>query len=517
MADPSLGKIQLTRSQIENLSEDDLRALFSKLDNHIEASQYAKGDMYLENAHEDQIAFHKAGNRVRVFFGGNRSGKSTAGVNEARWLAAGDHPHRPFRTPSKGCIVLQDFQTHAKDVIIPKIKEWFPPNLIKSQDYNQAKVPVKFHLRNGSVIDIKSHDQDIKVFEGSDYDWVWFDEPPPQLIFKALWRGLTDRRGIAFITGTPITEPWLHDLHMKAESQKNTGTYWTIFSDIEKNAKNLGEGDREEGLKRIEEFLDALDPEERTARKEGKFLHMSGIIFKKWSRATHLIDPFPWPVPWPILVSVDPHPRKPWAVSFIGLTPTGNRILLSSYKIDGVVEDVAKHILWAKNEIQMDNPNSTAKIQSSWIDNYANVESMTTNRGGVRGIKILDELNFHCNGNIPQFQPAPKNVAEKILMFKDWLIPKESKYGDRPTFLVFDNDENNGIVKDAVYSTFVYEIEHYIWAKMRGMRKNQFKNQPEKDNDDILDTVMQICLVLGSKKGQDRESNKPKVHSYLKR
>ena len=127
--------------------------------------------------------------------------------------------------------------SHANDIILPKVDEWFPPNLIVERIKNQAKVDVKLRCRNGSVIDIKSHDQDIKVFEGSDYDWVWFDEPPPQAIFRALWRGLTDRRGIAFITGTPITEPWLFDLYKKAQEKKNRGTYWAQFIDIDENRR----------------------------------------------------------------------------------------------------------------------------------------------------------------------------------------------------------------------------------------------------------------------------------------
>lgn len=466
------------------------------------------GDIYLANAHDKQKEFHKSKNRVRMFFGGNRSGKTTAGVNEIRWLAAGNHPYRNFRVPIKACIVLQDFQTHAQDVILPKIAEWFPPNLIVERVKNQAKVDVKLVLKNGSIIDIKSHDQDIKVYEGSDYDVVWFDEPPPQAIFKALWRGLTDRRGIAYFTGTPIVEPWMYDLYKKAELANNKGTYWAIFAEIHDNKYNIGEGDTAEGERRIEEFLDALDPDEREAREKGRFLHMSGLIFKEFSRETHLIEPFPWPVSWPVIISVDPHPRKPWAISFLGLTASGNKILLRSDLVDGVVEDIAEHILWAKNEIKMDNGASTPKIRECWIDNYANVESMIKSSRSNRGVRILDELNYLIWPTIPKFKPAPKNVEDKIQIFKDWLKPKESRYGDRPTFMAFDVPENRH---------FIYEMEHYVWAKGRGARRRDLKNVPEKENDDILDTIMQLCLVLGSKKGQDQLMNAPKVHNYLGR
>jgi phage terminase large subunit-like protein len=501
--------IAISEKDLGEYSDEELRELYRKLDSHGEALNYAKGDIYLENAHEDQISFHEAKNRVRLFFGGNRSGKSTAGTNEARWLAEGTHPfNKEFRTPSKGCIVVQDFQTHARDIILPKIAEWFPPGLIVDREKNQAKVDVKMRLKNGSTIDMKSHDQDLKVFEGSDYDWVWFDEPPPELIFKAIWRGLTDRRGICFITGTPIVEPWMYDLYKKAAAEQNKGLYWYVFADIHKNAKNLGEGSVEEGQRRIDEFLDALDPEEREAREKGRFLHMSGLIFKDWDRGIHLVNEFPWPHSWPILISVDPHPRKPWAISFLGITASGNVILLTSAKIDGVVEDIAEYIFDARERILLDREGVRPKITACWIDNYANVDSMIKKTAAGRPVTILEELNSYVTPTIPRFQPAPKNVEDKIAIMKEWLKPKDSKYGVRPRFMAFDSPDN----KD-----FVFEMEHFVWAKQKGTRKNLYKNQPVKENDDILDTVMQVCLVLGSNTMQTGLHAQPKVHSYTRR
>lgn len=483
------------------MDQEELLLLAKKFQEHQEVTSYAKGDIYLEGAHASQMAFHKAQNRVRIFFGGNRSGKTTAGTNEMRWLLQGNHPFRTFRLPIKACIVCQDFQTHAKDIILPKIYEWFPPDLITRTEVNQSRVISKIHTKNGSVLDIKSHDQDLKVFEGSDYDVVWFDEPPPEAIFKALWRGLTDRRGIAFFTGTPITEPWMFDLYKKAAGENNKGMYWAIFADIHENAKNLGEGDEAEGNRRIEEFLDALDPDEREAREKGKFLHMRGLIFKGWDRGTHLISPFKWPHRWPIYASLDPHPRKPWGFSFLGLSPSGHKFLLYSAKIPGVVQEVAEHILWAREEMIELKGGDKPKIIGSWIDNYASVESM------IKSTTIIDELNSYLQPTLPRFRPAPKNVEEKITLLKSWLKVEQTKYGDRPGFMVFDTPENGD---------FVYEIEHYVWAKQRGTRRNVLKNVPEKENDDILDTIMQLALVLDPKRGNDRHQEPPQPISYIR-
>lgn len=497
-----MSEIELSREQLEQLPQEELVRLAKKFKDHERVTQMSKGDIYLKNATPAQKSFHNASNRIRVFFGGNRSGKTTAGANEGRWIAEGTHPFHSFRLPNKGCIVLQDFQTHAKDIMEPKIREWFPPGLIEGVETNSVGAIVKYRLKHGSTIDVKSHEQDLKVFEGSDYDWVWFDEPPPEAIFKAMWRGLTDRRGIAWFTGTPLTEPWLYDVYQKAAAENNKGMYWSIFSSIHDNAKNLGEGSAEEGELRIKEFLETLDDDEKEAREHGRFLHMRGQIFKTWKRGTHTVKPFPWPNSWPVLLSLDPHPRKPWALSFLGLSPAGFRFLLSSHYLDGVVEDVAEAILNLKDEIVLER-DGVPKIQSCWIDNYAKVESMIK-----RGTTILDELNRLVTPTIPRFQTAPKNVEEKISIFKSWLKVKDSKYGPRPGFMVFDTPENKG---------FIYEIEHYVWASQRGTRRRLLRNTPEKENDDILDTIMQLGLVLDSKKLQNSHDQHPKVHNYTKR
>jgi phage terminase large subunit-like protein len=494
--------IELSREALEKLPQEELVRLARKFKEHEAVAQATKGDVYWKNTHRKQRRFHAALNRVRVVFGGNRSGKTTAGTNEARWISEGTHPLKTFRLPNKGCIVVQDFQTHAKDIMEPKIREWFPPGLTVDTETNSVGAIVKYKLRNGSTIDVKSHEQDMKVFEGSDYDWVWFDEPPPHAIFKALWRGLTDRRGICWITGTPITEPWLYDLYEKAQADDNGGMYWSIFMSIHENVKNIGEGDEVEGKARIAEFLDAFDDDEREAREHGRFLHMRGRIFKSWNDKTHLITPFAWPNQWPVLISVDPHPRKPWGLAFLGLSPSGAKFLLSSYKVEGVVEIVAAFILEARMEIELERQGAP-RIASCWIDNYARVESM------IKPTTIIDELNRLVSPAIPRFKPAPKNVDEKITIFKSWLKVRETKYGPRPDFFVFDNAENKAP------NGFVYEIKHYVWAGGRGAKRNQLRNVPVKENDDLLDPVMQLCLVLDSKSGQNAE-DQPKVHSYLR-
>jgi len=41
-----------------------------------------------------------------------------------------------------------------------------------------------FTFRNGSTIEIKTHQQEVESFAGIPLHWCWFDEEPPKAIFN---------------------------------------------------------------------------------------------------------------------------------------------------------------------------------------------------------------------------------------------------------------------------------------------------------------------------------------------
>jgi hypothetical protein len=478
-------KIRVKRSDLLNQSGHELVSLIRKLQ-EVDQSQKQKSlDNYLSTAHLGQLAFHKAQKRIRLVFSGNRWGKSTAGVVEMHWTLSGRHPFRKAAIPKKGLIIATDFENHVKNVIEPKMTQWAPPGMITKVDRNQQGAARRFYYSCGSICDVVSQDQDTDVFESADYDIAWADEPLPRHIFNAVWRGLTDRGGYFYFTGTPITEPWLYQEFKKA--QEGDELRWAVFGNTIENAQNIGEGDAELGKKRVEEFAAMLDPEERLARLEGQFLQMQGLVFKNWKRETHLIAPFSWPADWQIIESIDPHPRKPWGYAAIGLTPNKRKILLYSELIEGVIDEVAQGIIAARESLDIEHGRKP-KIIRTLIDNYASAPLMsrsntdpTARRKSIR--EELEDLIGARYGGVP-VTVAPKDVKQKIDIMKRWLHKPDD--GD-PEFFVFDTAENE---------RFVWEIENYIWDAKRGMLRNGLKDQPRKIDDDLIDCVMQVALTL---------------------
>lgn len=481
--------MQIKLSELKNLSQEQLAAIASQAMKIREANKHRSLESYLESAHDGQRDFHKSDKRIRFFFGGNRSGKTTAGTIEMLWRLQGTHPFQKTRTPIKAALIVQDFENHCRSIIEPKFNQWAPPNIIDKAERNQNGAWRHLQLKNGSTMDIFSHDQDIKVFEGSDFDVAWFDEPPPQRVFSAIWRGLTDRGGVCYITGTPIVGPWMYQEIKKAESGTDP-LRWFIFVDTDQNATNIGEGDAALGKKRIQEFIELLPPEEREARKSGRFLQMQGLIFKEWQRSHHLVPAFSWPAHWPIIESIDPHPAKPWAVSWVGLAENGSKVLLRSGLYEGVLEQVADQILVERTELNIEH-GRRPRIVKTLIDNSASVPLMqrSNNDPTARRKSLREELELLIGPayGYPKVEVAPKNVKQKIELFKALLNIRRVDEENVSGFYALDIPENE---------RFIYEIENYVWDTKRGGILNGLKDIPVKKDDDILDTIMQVVLTL---------------------
>lgn len=483
-------KTTLKVSDLKLKSREELLALVNIAQKVKVSQQQKKLEAYFETAHSGQTAFHRAPQRIRYIFAGNRGGKTTAGCVEMCLLCLGIHPHRKMAIPLKSIIISPDFENHTKSVLQPKFEEWAPAGAIREIQKHQGGAWKRIIWSTGSTTDIFSHDQDRKVFEGSDFDVAWADEPPPRDIWNAVWRGLTDRGGIIYMTGTPLSSPWVYDEYQKIR-ENNDPLRWYIQFPSEANAKNLGQGDEALGKKRLTELAELFDPEEKEARLNGGFVQLQGLIFKGWDRALHLIEPFELPYSWPIIESIDPHPQKPWAVTWTALAPNGAKILVRSAYLEGDIEDVANGILQERAQLPVKD-HLRKKVSRIIIDNMSSVPTWQRSNTDptARRISVREELENMIGPKVgaPRVEVAPKNVQQKIDFFKRWLTPHDHGGKVRPDFYVFNTPENDD---------FVHEIERYAWARFSGRsRANELKTQPIKKYDDLIDSVLQLALIL---------------------
>lgn len=152
---------------------------------------------------------------VALFSAANGVGKTACGVNilahfmfecDCKWF---DYPlFKKFPFNKKGRIVSDP--TTVKEKIVPELKLWFPKGRYETSNAGK-NYEYKWKTKTGFEFDLMSFEQEEKEFESVDLGWAWFDEPPPQEIYKATVSRMR-RGGIIFITETPLTgSAWLYD------------------------------------------------------------------------------------------------------------------------------------------------------------------------------------------------------------------------------------------------------------------------------------------------------------------
>jgi phage terminase large subunit-like protein len=257
--------------------------------------------------HQKQMEFHKNPARIRVSLGGNRTGKTECGAVEAVWFARGNHPFKPIKRPTIGWVIslTNDVQ---KDVAQKKVLSYLQPDWIvdikmrdgKKPDANNLEnvtgtiesIQVKFAL-NGtetgevSTIGFKTCEQGREKFQGAKLHYVWFDEEPPEDIYKECQMRLVDLDGYLWMTMTPLKGlTWVYtNLYQKSQMFVPESRIWCIFMEWRDNPF----------LPRdvIKQLEADMPEEERESRQYGRFVSLSGLVYSEFRYDTHVIDPFP--------------------------------------------------------------------------------------------------------------------------------------------------------------------------------------------------------------------------------
>lgn len=227
--------------------------------------------------------------------------------------------------------------------------------------------------------------------ESSDFDFIHYDEPPPQPMFIANKRGLTDRNGKFWMNATPIEEMWINDefspphrgaLQIPAEGlefQKTElgGKRFVITASIFDNPYISEEGRRE--------FEASLNREERQCRLFGIPMMLAGLVYKEFIYDLHVLCEIPkgWkdynqpPANYTVRLGWDVHDAIPQAVLLVATAPNGEVFVYDEIFDDKLIGVTAK-ILQEKTKGYY--------VQEQLIDPRAVIESPVTDES------IQDEL-----------------------------------------------------------------------------------------------------------------------------
>lgn len=416
---------------LSRLSHGQLVELARILEN--QESAYRTNRLNYYEPHEEgvdggQLAFHKSDSKIRLVVTGNRWGKTTASVIEAIWLATGTHPYNPIPIPNRGKLFADSYPMIMENLFL-KIQEWCSKKLLdrnKPFVYTNKGYLTGVNFSCGSFLKLGSYDQKTRASEGSNWNYIGFDEPPSRDLFVANLRGLVDLSGRMWFSMTPLSEAWIFD------------DLWMPGLNGEKKHIKCFRGNSYDNphLKRneLDLYFGELTEDERKVRELGEFSKLLGTVISTYDRTLSDIESFELDNRFVIYEGIDPHPRKANNVLWKAVDINGFRYVVDELVFDGGINDLAGAVFEKRKELTRHG----ATMLRSVCDSSLNQDDM---------MNKVNQLNVFNNG----LKALGETVLTKVANKKDWLFPGIDKLKSlyRPTLHIRkNNDSSNNDTND---------------------------------------------------------------------
>jgi phage terminase large subunit-like protein len=309
--------------------------------------------------HAKQIEFQSGPwPALRAFFGGNRSGKTTAVVIDSiiqavdpefvpehlqgfkRWAKDGESFYCRFVTP--------DLTNTLEGVVLQKLRDWTPREQLRGGNFDRAwdKQLRILRFKNGNWFQFFSNDQDRDKFGGAALHRVVYDEEPRSDIRQECLMRLIDYGGEELFAMTPLSGmSWLYDEVYEPWERNELTDGRVVVVDMDDNPH----------LDQVAKtrVLSGLTAEEREARKSGRFVHFAGLVYPAFSNRVDGGSVIPTP-PDPregipsgaeVFAGIDPGMRHLAAVVFAYLDLDDTMVVFEEVAIQGkTVSQVCKAI-----------------------------------------------------------------------------------------------------------------------------------------------------------------------------
>lgn len=265
------------------------------------------------------MQFFEAGSamRERLFLAGNRTGKTEGGGGlETTYHATGLYPSwwkgRRFDRPTSGWAAGDTGKT-VREIIQAKLlgpvhdmgTGLIPKDVIVKTTSKQGvsdaidTIQVKHTSGGISTLVLKSYDQKRISFQGTEQDYIWLDEEPPQDIYtECVMRTMTNN-GIVYLTFTPLmgmSEVVLAFLPGGEIQERSEGTKHVTMATWD-DVPHLSEAVKKE-------LLESIPPFQRDARSKGVPQLGAGAIYPV-PESEILVDDFEIPAHWPRSYGMD--------------------------------------------------------------------------------------------------------------------------------------------------------------------------------------------------------------------
>lgn len=439
-----------------------------------------------------QFCFHLSRSLTKAFFGGNRSGKTTAVVVELLWHLTKWYPdwypeENRLRGPVKIRLNCEDFTEALPNVISPKLEEWLPESELVDKKKNQQGHYIKYFFKDGSTLSIMTYEQESKKHEGTSHHIVAYDEPPPRDTRIAEKRGLVDYNGKELFGLTPLSEPWLFDEIYDTDDP----TISSYIADMRDNLRrevtqelldaytNVPPSIREFYAKHflgkkigahtddaIKNFEKDLMPHEIDARIHGKFMYLSGLVYKIFNPVVHVISPITLNNRWPRYFAMDPHDRKGQFILWGCVDPTEDVYIYRErrFQLPMIIPDCTLAVKQLEQRYEehvvrrIIDPNFGQKIY------------------GNSGRTVAQEWSYHSQqqGYRMSFTMGNDELVaghNKVYQYMKYDTTKPISIYNHPKVYIFDTCPE-----------LIKSLKHYVWDEWEGKTKDK-KDEKEKPRD----------------------------------
>lgn len=434
--------------------------------------------------HLKQIAFHMCNKKNRWVFGGNRSGKTECGAVETVWLARGIHPYRQNKKNVQIWVVSLSTQVQ-RDVAQEKVLSYLSKSWIKEivmlsgrKDSPQNGVIDYITIKNifggESKIGFKSCDQGRDKFQGTSLDYVWFDEEPPEDIYKECRMRVLDRCGEIYGTMTPLKGlTWVYNTIYLNEG--NDEEVWCEFMEWADNPY-LSPSE-------IKSLTASLSESELEARRYGKFINSGGQVYSEFDESINVIEPFNVPQEWYDNISIDPGLNNPLSAHWYAVDYDNNiYVIAEHYETKQTVEYHAKKIKEICRRLNWQTASNG--MYSALIDSAANQRTLSSPKNVCElfydnGILVNPKVNKDLYSGINRVKSYLKNSngVSKLFIFKNCpnMIREIKGY--------FWGNNDAPIKKD---DHAMDELRYYIMSRPENQPPQKQKTLVQKDKERLM-------------------------------
>lgn len=428
--------------------------------------------------HAVQEQLHTSPAKLTMLVAANRAGKSFAGMRETLWRATGTHP---YRAPKPIDTIWCGFPSY------PFFRETTRPHFLnlcpkdRLIQFHETEFWARIRRDDGGVCTIffKPYEQGRDKWQGAAVDFMWLDEEPPEDIYREGLARLIDKSGDMLLTFTPVSGMgWLYDrLYLPGIAE------WPKpVEEREINVIQAGLARRDPSREfevgeplvphltreQIVRFASGIpDPDERAIRIFGEFKARSGLVYKQFREAVHVVPAFEVPPHWELWAGIDPGYHG-FAVVFFAQGPDGRTYVVDEYFSQQEPTSVRAAAIWQKARALRGGRPPEGEHLSLYVD--------------TEDPQLVRELNLWASENghplsFASLEQGKKARLAGITRIQELLLPGERETPPQvarprpeegePRLYFFDTltsrwRDGEEIVEG---SRLLWEVGRYLWKK----------------------------------------------------